>query len=98
MGMPIGHIALNVTDRVLLLSLEAGTHSRHKPGLQHLAFAVRSRAMVDEVYEWALALHAEIIHPRREFPQYHEGYHATFWSGPESFMLEAVCHREQGAS
>jgi catechol 2,3-dioxygenase-like lactoylglutathione lyase family enzyme len=79
-------------------ALETGTYSRHKPGLQHLAFVVPSRAMVDRVFEWAKALDAEIIHPPQEFPQYHEGYYATFWYGPEGFMLEAVCHRDLGAA
>jgi catechol 2,3-dioxygenase-like lactoylglutathione lyase family enzyme len=73
---------------------EPGTYSRHKPGLQHVAFIVRSRAKVEQVHEWAVAAGAEIIHPPQEFPQYHEGYYATFWYGPEGFMLEAVCHQD----
>jgi len=75
-------------------ALEAGTYSRHKPGLQHLAFIVESRAAVHQLYEWAKARGDEIVHPPQEFPEYHPGYFATFWYGPEGFMLEAVCHRE----
>jgi catechol 2,3-dioxygenase-like lactoylglutathione lyase family enzyme len=79
-------------------ALEAGTYSRHAPGLQHLAFSVPSRARVDAVYAWAMACGAEIIHPPQAFPQYHPGYYATFWYGHERFMLEAVCHRDAEAT
>ncbi|MGH2698862.1 MAG: VOC family protein [Actinomycetota bacterium] len=76
-------------------ALEPGTYSRHKPGLQHLAFVVRSRALVHEAHGWAQARGDEIIHAPREFPEYHPGYYATFWYGHEGFMLEAVCHRDE---
>ena len=76
-------------------ALEAGTYSRHKPGLQHLAFIVKSRAMVHQIEEWARGRGDEIIHAPKGFPEYHAGYYATFWYGPESFMLEAVCHRDE---
>ena len=75
-------------------ALEEGTYSRHKPGLQHLAFSVKSRALVHRAHEWAMARGEEIFHPPPEFPQYHEGYYATFWYGPDRFMLEVVCHRD----
>jgi catechol 2,3-dioxygenase-like lactoylglutathione lyase family enzyme len=76
-------------------ALEPGTYSRHKPGLQHIAFVVRSRALVERVHEWVRARGDEVIHEPREFPEYHPGYYATFWYGPEGFMLEAVCHRDE---
>lgn len=76
-------------------ALEAGTYSRHKPGLQHLAFILESRARVDQIHEWVRARGNEAIHAPREFPEYHAGYYATFWYGPEGFMLEAVCHRDE---
>jgi len=76
-------------------ALEAGTYSRHKPGLQHLAFIVKSRALVHQVEEWVRARGDEVIHAPREFPEYHPGYYATFWYGHEGFMLEAVCHRDE---
>jgi len=76
-------------------ALEAGPYSRHKPGLQHLAFIVKSRARVHQVEEWAQGKGDEVIHPPQEFPEYHSGYYATFWYGPERFMLEAVCHRDE---
>ncbi|HZK50298.1 MAG TPA: extradiol dioxygenase [Actinomycetota bacterium] len=76
-------------------ALETGGYSRHKPGLQHLAFIVESRALVHQVHEWARARGDEVIHGPREFPEYHPGYYATFWYGAEGFMLEAVCHRDE---
>jgi len=76
-------------------ALEAGPYSRHKPGLQHLAFIVKSRARVHQVEEWARLRGDEVIYAPREFPEYHPGYYATFWYGPERFMLEAVCHRDE---
>jgi catechol 2,3-dioxygenase-like lactoylglutathione lyase family enzyme len=79
-------------------ALEAGTYSRHQPGLQHLAFIVSSRVLVHQVYEWAMAREAEIIAPPQEFPQYHPGYYSTFWYGHERFMLEAVCHRDEAGA
>ena len=79
-------------------ALEAGTYSRYQPGLQHLAFVVRSRAIVDQIHGWARGRGDEVIHPPREFPEYHPGYYATFWYGPEEFMLEAVCHRDENAA
>jgi catechol 2,3-dioxygenase-like lactoylglutathione lyase family enzyme len=75
-------------------ALESATYSRHEPGLQHLAFIVKSRALVHQVHDWVQAQKNEIIHEPREFPEYHHGYYATFWYGPERFMLEAVCHKD----
>ncbi|MGH3329571.1 MAG: VOC family protein [Streptomycetales bacterium] len=76
-------------------SVEPGGYSRHRPGLQHLAFTVTSRAAVHRAHEWARDRGAEILHLPREFPEYHEGYYATFWVDPEGFMLEVVCHRDE---
>jgi catechol 2,3-dioxygenase-like lactoylglutathione lyase family enzyme len=76
-------------------ALEPGMYSRHKPGLQHIAFGVRSPALVDRVHEWVRARGDEVIHEPREFPEYHPGYYATFWYGLEDFMLEAVRHRDE---
>jgi len=42
-------------------ALETGGYSRHKPGLQHLAFIVESRALVHQVHEWARARGDEVI-------------------------------------
>lgn len=76
-------------------TLESSDYSRHRTGLQHLAFMVRTRAGVDAVHAWVVAREGEVLHPPKEWPEYHEGYYATFWLDPHGFMLEAVCHRDQ---
>ncbi len=74
-------------------ALEAGEYSRQRPGLQHLAFMVRTKAAVHAVHDWASGRGAEILYEPQEFPQYPPPYYATFWLSPEGFMLEAVCHK-----
>jgi catechol 2,3-dioxygenase-like lactoylglutathione lyase family enzyme len=73
---------------------EAGTYSRHRTGLQHIAFLVESRAVVREAHQWALAQKAEVLHEPREFPEYGQHY-ATYWLDPHGFMLEVVCHNPE---
>lgn len=74
------------------LALEPGDHSRHRPGLQHLAFMVRTRDAVHEVRDAALAAGATVVHEPREYPQYHDGYYAVFLQDLDGFMIEIVCH------
>jgi len=69
---------------------EVGTYSRHRVGLQHIAFLVASRAIVREAHQWALTQKAEVLHEPREFPEYGKHY-ATYWLDPHGFMLEVVC-------
>ena len=76
-------------------ALEEGDYSRHRCGLQHLAFMVQSRAAVHAVHTRVQELGSDVIHPPQEFPQYHPGYYAMFWRAPDGFMLEVVCHRER---
>ena len=78
-------------------ALEQSEYSRHRPGLQHLAFMVPTRASVREVHSRVLALGSEVICEPQEFPQYHPGYFATFWLDPFGHLLEAVCHRTSEA-
>ena len=73
-----------------------GPYSRHTtPGLQHLAFMVRSRSAVDDVHAWATAAGSEIVHSPRTFPQYPPPYYATFVLDPFGIMLEVVCHYDR---
>ena len=74
---------------------EPGTYSRLRVGLQHIAFAVESRSIVREAYEWARARGAEILHEPREFPEYGVHY-ATYWLDPHGFKLEVVCFEVEG--
>ena len=79
-------------------ALEEGLYSRHKAGLQHLAFMVDSRAEVRLAYDKARVLGSEVIHDPQVFPQYRPNYYATFWLDNEGFMLEAVCLREEDST
>lgn len=79
-------------------ALEESDYNRHRTGLQHLAFMVKTRRAVHAVHKWAAARGDEILHEPQEFPQYHAGYYATFWLDPHGFMLEAVCHRDESQS
>jgi catechol 2,3-dioxygenase-like lactoylglutathione lyase family enzyme len=78
-------------------ALDDGAYSRHRPGLQHLAFIVKTRAAVQRAHQWARDRGSEVVYAPQEFPQYHPGYYATFWLDPHGFMLEAVCHRDEEA-
>jgi len=78
-------------------ALEDARYSRHKPGLQHLAFTAESRSAVNDIYDKAQLLGSEIIYPPQLFPQYRPHYFATFWLDPEGIMLEAVCLTENNA-
>jgi catechol 2,3-dioxygenase-like lactoylglutathione lyase family enzyme len=77
-------------------SQEAGDYSRHRTGLQHLAFIVGSRDEVHAVHDAVRRLGSEIVHDPQEWPQYHPGYYAVFWLDPFGHLLEAVCHRPDG--
>jgi catechol 2,3-dioxygenase-like lactoylglutathione lyase family enzyme len=72
-------------------ALESGDYSRHRTGLQHIAFFVASRAIVREAHEWARSQDAEILHEPRVFPEYGPHQYATYWLDPHGIMLEAVC-------
>ena len=73
----------------------AGDYSRHRTGLQHLAFMVPTRGSVRAIHELVVALGNEVLHSPQEFPQYPPPYFATFWLDPFGIMLEAVCHHDR---
>lgn len=73
-------------------TLEGGTYSRHRIGLQHIAFLVPTRAHVHRVHDWARGRGHEILHEPKPFPEYGKHCYATFFLDPHGFMLEAVCH------
>lgn len=72
-----------------------GGYSRHRPGLQHLAFMVRTRSAVDAVHDRVRSLGGEVLHEPQHWPQYPGHHYATFWLDPHGFMLEAVCHHDR---
>jgi catechol 2,3-dioxygenase-like lactoylglutathione lyase family enzyme len=76
-------------------SLEGADYSRHRTGLQHLAFIVPTRTAVRGVHALVRSLGSAVVHEPRHFPEYGSSYFATFWSDPFGFMLEAVCHHDR---
>ena len=76
-------------------ALEPGQVSRHRPGLQHLAFVVASRQDVQAAHDAVRTLGGEVVHAPQPFPQYRPHYYATFWLDPEGMMLEALCLRAE---
>lgn len=74
-----------------------GRYSRHRTGLQHIAFAVETRAIVREAYRWALARDAVIVHEPGEFPEFGQHY-ATYWLDPHGFKIEVVCFEPEARS
>jgi catechol 2,3-dioxygenase-like lactoylglutathione lyase family enzyme len=70
------------------LSPAAGLETREG----HVAFRAADRRAVDAVYEAAVAAGAEVLHPPREWPEYHPGYYAVFLRDLDGHNVEAVCH------
>jgi len=71
-------------------TLEDGEYSRHRIGLQHIAFYVENRQAVHGIHQWAKQRGLEIVHEPKPFPEYSEHFYATFFLDPHGFMLEAV--------
>ena len=74
---------------------EGSDFSRHRIGLQHLAFTVPTRSDVHRVHEHVVAMGSEVVHAPRVYPEYPPPYYAVFWLDPHGFMLEAVCHHDR---
>jgi predicted lactoylglutathione lyase len=64
----------------------------------HLAFRLQSRSEVEAFFSSAIALGARDNGPPGLRPHYHDSYYAGFVTDPDGHNLEAVCHREEGAS
>ena len=58
----------------------------------HLAFRAPDRAAVQAFFEVAVARDAEVLHPPRLWPEYHETYFGAFVRDPDGNNVEAVCH------
>lgn len=81
----------NATRLIFNTSPEDGRYSRYRPGLQHIAFRVDTRAEVRAAHLWALAHGSEIVNEPRLWTEYHSDYYAVFWLDPNGFKLEAFC-------
>jgi catechol 2,3-dioxygenase-like lactoylglutathione lyase family enzyme len=78
-------------------ALEPRGYSRHGVGLQHLAFSVPTRAVVEQAHQWAVGRGCEVVHAPRAFPEYGEHTYATYVLDPHGIMLEVACHAPDGA-
>jgi catechol 2,3-dioxygenase-like lactoylglutathione lyase family enzyme len=88
----------NETRLIFNAAPEDGSYSRYRPGLQHIAFLVDTRAEVSAAYKWALAHGSEIVNEPRLWTEYHPDYYAVFWLDPNGFKLEAFCLASTDAS
>jgi len=74
---------------------EASPDKAVTPEGQHIAFAARSRAMVDAFHAAGLAAGGSDNGPPGLRPQYHADYYAAFLRDPDGHRIEAVCHRPE---
>jgi catechol 2,3-dioxygenase-like lactoylglutathione lyase family enzyme len=58
----------------------------------HVAFRAPDRAAVDAVHDAAVAAGVEVLHPPREWPEYHPGYYGVFLRDLDGHNVEAVHH------
>jgi catechol 2,3-dioxygenase-like lactoylglutathione lyase family enzyme len=70
------------------LSPAAGPETREL----HVAFHAPDRAAVESVHQAAVEAGVQVLHPPREWPEYHPGYYAVFLRDLDGHNVEAVCH------
>ena len=81
-------VYLRFGDQNLGLRLaDGGEHAYYNVGIEHLAFEVARREQVDEAYERALALGAEIHFPPETDTDI-EDYYAFFVFDPDGLRIE----------
>jgi glyoxylase I family protein len=68
----------------------ARDHDPYAPGLHHLCLRVLDAAVVDRAVDALRAAGVEVTDPR-EYPEYSDGYYATFLSDPDGVRLE-ICN------
>lgn len=82
-------------DAVSLRERQSDAHAvpyeRYAIGVHHIAFAVPSRAVVDERARWLIDQGTRIESGPREY-QYTPGYYAVFFYDPDGIKLELL-HR-----
>jgi len=59
----------------------------------HIAFNAPNRPAVDAFFAAAVGAGAEVLHPPRLWPEYHEHYYGAFVRDPDGNNVEAVCHQ-----
>jgi len=58
----------------------------------HLAFRAPDRHAVDAVHDASVTAGTEVLHPPREWPEYHPGYYGVFLRDLDGHNVEAVHH------
>jgi catechol 2,3-dioxygenase-like lactoylglutathione lyase family enzyme len=58
----------------------------------HIAFRAADRAAVRAFFDAAVAQGAQVLHPPRLWPEYHESYYGAFVRDPDGNNVEAVTH------
>ncbi|HEX2809829.1 MAG TPA: VOC family protein [Kineosporiaceae bacterium] len=58
----------------------------------HVAFTAKDAATVRKFFEAATSMGAEVLHPPRLWPEYHQQYYGAFVRDPDGNNVEAVCH------
>ncbi|QGZ38469.1 catechol 2,3-dioxygenase-like lactoylglutathione lyase family enzyme [Pseudoduganella flava] len=91
--IPIGGSAPDYfwADELFVSAQDSDTAQGALTGRHHLAFQAQDRAMVDAVYQAALAAGGKDNGAPGERP-YHPGYYAAFVLDPDGNNIEAVFH------
>ena len=78
------------------LPAHAGGYHRKQTGLNHIAFRVASRELVDEFVRDFLAPSGVpmLYGGARFYPEYMEGYYAVYFEAPGRFKVEVVYEPE----
>lgn len=58
----------------------------------HIAFTAADRGTVQAFFAAAVGFGADVLHPPRVWPEYHENYFGAFVRDPDGNNVEAVCH------
>ena len=78
------------TELILMPARESGTgpHVHGRVGWQHLAFAVDSRAQVDELHAIALDAGWTVVRDPKEYPRFTDRYYASFLEDDNGIRIE----------
>ena len=69
-------------------ALKNDAFNQRRVGLHHVCFRARSREDVDAIYQTALELGANVIHPPRE-DGFAPGYYSVLFEDPDGIRIEA---------
>ncbi|MRG60382.1 hypothetical protein GE115_10975 [Agromyces sp. CFH 90414] len=98
-----GSVAWSLGEEELILfparEADGGPHRHGRVGWQHLAFAVDSRAKVDELHEIAVGAGWTAVREPKLYPRFNERYYASFVEDDNGIRFEFMHNppREAGA-